>query len=124
VGDIEKLIKRKIDLEPFVIEDDRPRRRHRDDDEERAPRRTAPRSEFAEDGSRPAFVPSAPPVRAPRQAPKDPFFDQPYEADPNASPVWEKQAAVPAAPGSRSSISRFIKPRRKVAALLGGKVPT
>ena len=69
-------------------------------------------------------MPSAPPVRAPRQAPKDPFFDQPYEADPNASPVWEKQAAVPAAPGSRSSISRFIKPRRKVAALLGGKVPT
>ena len=124
VGDIEKLIKRKIDLEPFVIEDDRPRRRHRDDDEERAPRRTAPRSESTEDSRRPAFVPSAPPVRAPRQAPKDPFFDQPYEADPNASPVWEKQAAVPAAPGSRSSISRFIKPRRKVAALLGGKVPT
>jgi superfamily II DNA/RNA helicase len=124
VGDIEKLIKRKIDLEPFVIEDDRPRRRHRDDDEERAPRRPAPRSEFAEDSRRPAFVPSMPPVRAPRQAPKDPFFDQPYEADPNASPVWEKQAAAPAAPGSRSSISRFIKPRRKVAALLGGKVPT
>jgi len=54
----------------------------------------------------------------------DPFFDKPYEPDPAADPAWDhKSAAAPAAGASAASaspLSRFIKPKRKVAALLGG----
>lgn len=52
----------------------------------------------------------------------DPFFDKPYEPDPSADPVWEAKNATPAAApgGTGSGLSRFIKPKRKVAALLGG----
>ncbi len=62
----------------------------------------------------------APPARVPRpqraqHAPRDPFFDQPYQPPANdAAPAWE--AAVRPA-GSRSSISANIKTKRKVAAL-------
>ena len=50
-----------------------------------------------------------------RSAPRDPFFDQPYEASSSeAAPAWE--ASVQTRPGARS-ISANIKPKRKVAAL-------
>ena len=54
--------------------------------------------------------------------PSDPLFDKPYEPDPNADPVWEGKSSSTAAPAasSGSGLSRFIKPKRKVAALLGG----
>jgi superfamily II DNA/RNA helicase len=104
VGDIEKLIKKKIDLEPIELEDDRPRRRRFNDDE---PREAAP-----------AYA------NAPRRqsASSDPLFDQPYEAaDPEAKPDWEQAAATSTA--GKAGLSRFIKPRRKVPVLLGGKMP-
>ena len=108
VVDIEKLIKKKIELEAIEFEEDRPRerintgRRAWGEDDPRdvldAPRAPSPRS--------------APPTRAPRSAPRDPFFDKPYEAPTEAPPpAWE--------PGERPSgrISANIKPKRKVAAL-------
>ncbi|GAC1386187.1 MAG: hypothetical protein NVSMB30_32140 [Hymenobacter sp.] len=53
------------------------------------------------------------PHRAPA-APRDPFFDQPYESGASdAAPAWE--AAAKAAPAR--GISSNIKTKRKVAAL-------
>ena len=95
VVDIEKLIKKKIELEAIEFDEDRPRERI--------------------NTGRRAWGPShrsAPPARAPRSAPRDPFFDKPYEAPTEAPPpAWE--------PGERPSgrISANIKPKRKVAAL-------
>ncbi|MFL6626579.1 MAG: helicase-related protein, partial [Vitreoscilla sp.] len=112
VSDIEKLINKKIELEPFEVEDDRPRRppRPRFDDEprrEREPAYAAPRA--------PA------PVRAPApQKSRDPFFDRPYEASSTADKAeWEAITPAPTATG-RASISANIRAKRKVASLLGG----
>ncbi len=126
VGDIEKLIKKKLDLEPFELEDDRPRRAPRRDDETselqpvRPPRETAP--SFA--GDRPAAYT---PRFQPRAAPVDPFFDKPYEPSSTGSAAWEASpkvagaaGAAASAGGSRGGLSPNIKPKRKVAALLGG----
>jgi superfamily II DNA/RNA helicase len=129
VGDIEKLIKRKIDLEPIELEDDRPRRRRRDEDDDQpaaavpaADAATAPRAadRRPERGhERGAERGYDRPRRAPAP-PADPLFDRPYEASAQAEPAaWESAATArapsPARPGSPS-----IRPRRKVAALLGG----
>jgi ATP-dependent RNA helicase RhlE len=112
VGDIEKLLKRKIELEPIEFDEDRPRGRINDG-------RRAWR-EVGEVGD-PRDVLDAPPrERAPRQQrdfrppamPRDPFFDQPYQPPAvNAPPAWEA-AAKPA-----NRVSANIKPKRKVAAL-------
>jgi len=104
VGDIERLIKKKIEIEPFEFDDERPRRpprRQRDDDERREP----PERYVAE-------------RRAPAPAPADPLFDQPYEPSTSAAPQWE--ASQPAPINPRRTVSANIKPRRKVASLLGG----
>ncbi|QDL38797.1 DEAD/DEAH box helicase [Rhodoferax sediminis] len=114
VADIEKLIKTKIELEPLEFEEDTPKIRDqgRINDGRRAWR------DAGETGD-PRDVLDAPPARAPRpqrtsHAPRDPFFDQPYQAPANdAAPAWEAAAR---SPGSRS-ISANIKPKRKVAAL-------
>jgi superfamily II DNA/RNA helicase len=105
VSDIEKLIKKKLEIEPFEFEDERPRRprRNLDDDEPRAPRsEPPPRSE--------------PQRRAPMVAASDPFFDRPYEAKDSdaAAPVEMPSRPVPGRP------SLNIRPKKKVAALLGG----
>ncbi len=106
IGDIEKLIKRKIEPEAFELQDSRPprfeRRRH-DEDEASAPR-PAPRA---------AIRPLSPP--------KDPFFDKPYEASHvgDEPPAWEKAKVASPAKG----LSSYIKPKRQVAALFGGKKP-
>ena len=125
VADLEKLLKKKIDLEAVEFEEDRPRgrindgRRHWREEGEvgdprdaldvtaRSPR--APRPERPERSySRPA------------PAPRDPFFDQPYEAPKaDAPPAWES-TAKPA--GNR--ISANIKPKRKVAALFKAEPST
>jgi ATP-dependent RNA helicase RhlE len=112
IGDIEKPIKKKIELDAFELEDDRPRRslppRRRDDDYAAAPA----------ESRAPAAGNYAP---APRRLPsrsesRDPFFDKPYEPSASDAPAaWEK-AATPAA----ARLSPNIRPRRKVAALLGG----
>jgi superfamily II DNA/RNA helicase len=117
VADIEKLIRRKIDLEALELDSDRPPRRRRDEgwqDEGRRDDERSPAAQAAE--YRPRRSPEA--ARA-----ADPFFDRPYEADPNAEPTWENATAATPPAASRSSLSRFIKPKRKVATLLGGKVP-
>ena len=108
VSDIEKLIKKKIELEPFELEDDRPRRprpRAEVEPEEREARSVAP--------------PRVDPERRPPAKSADPFFDQPYEATATAAPAWEPMAKAGASSATRG-LSPSIKPRRKVAALLGG----
>jgi superfamily II DNA/RNA helicase len=105
IGDLEKLIAKKIDIEPFEL----------------ASERRAPTGRF-NDGQRawrdPSTASAAPaPVRAPRPArpSADPLFDKPYEpsASSSAAPAWETTPA----PSSRSALSPNIKPRKKVAAL-------
>ena len=118
MGEIEKLIKKKVDLEPFDLLDDRPRRRHERDDDER--RRDAPRGgERDSDVDQEAERRSVRPPRATAR-PVDPFFDRPYEPLASAEkPAWEPEAVGKPAAG----VSRNIKPRRRVAALLGGPTP-
>jgi ATP-dependent RNA helicase RhlE len=106
VADIEKLIKKKLDIEPLELDDDRPRRRERElerarDDEPRSPREFRP-------ASRPA----------PR-APVDPFFDRPYEPSAGSEPATWDATATAAAPAAR--VSSAAKAKKKVAALFGGK---
>jgi ATP-dependent RNA helicase RhlE len=145
MADIEKLIKKKIDVEPFEVEQPRrfsergerserdgersSYRRERRDDTDTRPDVAASGSAGAASGRegresfRDASRDSRPVRSAPRRAPQDPFFDKPYEPDPSADPVWEDKDAAPAQPGNggaSSGLSRFIKPKRKVAALLGG----
>ena len=100
VSDIEHLIKRKFEIEPIEFDGDRPRwRRPRADDEESTPR-----------------VPAT--ARAPQRARavEDPFFDRPYEPVGEGLPSWEP--ARTAAPVKGPSPN--IRPKRKVASLLGG----
>jgi ATP-dependent RNA helicase RhlE len=66
-----------------------------------------------------------PPERARRSSPPaDPFFDKPYEPTrTEAAASWEKGAAAPAAggvPAARGPLSPNIRPKKKVASLLGG----
>jgi ATP-dependent RNA helicase RhlE len=114
VGDIEKLLKRKIELEPIEFDEDRPRGRINDG-------RRAWR-EVGEVGD-PRDVLDAPARERERSLrpqrdyrtpamPRDPFFDQPYQPPAaEAPPAWEA-AAKPA-----NRVSANIKPKRKVAAL-------
>jgi ATP-dependent RNA helicase RhlE len=130
IADIEKLIKKKLDIEPFEVEAERRPsfRRERYADEGREGR-----SEGRFDGARPERAERAEPVRSrPPRASSDPFFDKPYEPDPAADPSWESKGGVAAATpvatsagsSASSSLSRYIKPRRKVASLLGGSGTT
>ncbi len=101
-SDIEKLIQKKIQLEPLELASERPRR----------PERTqAYPSEGAVDSAR-----SAPPVPRARP-PRDPFFDQPYVPSADAQAAWEKQPASSA----KSGLSPNIKPKKKIAALFGAR---
>jgi ATP-dependent RNA helicase RhlE len=132
MGDLEKLLGKKLELEALEFEADRrPAGRFNDGQrawqapegtegtegtEERRESRPPPRDrERAEargsDAARAA--PAARPPRAPR-APADPLFDKPYEpsAAGDAPPAWE----VAQRPTTRSA-SPNIKTRRKVPAL-------
>jgi ATP-dependent RNA helicase RhlE len=100
VADIEKLIRKKIDIESLSPEAERPRRRR---SEEADPR----------DG-----IGQEKPRYAPRRAsaPQDPFFSQPYDASAATEPPpWEAAAKTTKRVGS--SVSANIKSKRKVAAL-------
>ena len=117
LGEIEKLLKKKVEVEPFELEDDRPRRprRFEADDSPAVPdfvaERAAPVRERA---------PEAP--RRPPPASRDPFFDKPYEPSSNdAAPAWESaaRATTPHVP-TRTGLSPNIRPKKKVAMLLGG----
>jgi ATP-dependent RNA helicase RhlE len=108
VSDIEKLIKKKIEIEPFDLDDDRPRRppppREADSRDE------PPRSREARDPRPGRFEPR----RA--SPPADPFFDRPYEAQDSVVPAAWDEAVKPSS-GVRSP---NIRAKKKVAALLGG----
>ena len=128
IGDIEKLLKKKIELEAVEYEEDQPRgrintgRRHWGEDDPRdaidaaqppsarapaepLPSHREPREGRDGRGRRGGFVPA--------QISRDPFFDKPYETrSADSAPAWE---SAPKTAGR--SISANIKPRRKVAAL-------
>jgi ATP-dependent RNA helicase RhlE len=127
VSDIEKLIKNKLQVETFPLEDDRSRAHgtesRRDDrgdrgearhDDRRADRRPdrgfeRRREEVDPRDRRSSFRPA--------QVSRDPFFEKPYEAptaEQASAASWEASAkSVSARPG----LSANIKPKRKVAAL-------
>ncbi len=133
LADIEKLIKIKVELEAIEFPQDTPdiavqgrindgRRMYSDAarDDSRRPSRAHSGAvrDVAHEGQ---FARPARDERAPRRdytrppaAPRDPFFDKPYEPSvaPEVAPSWE------AAPRSGvRSISANIKPKRRVAAL-------
>ena len=127
LGDIEKLIKIKAEVEPFQV-DENPRPMGRFNDGQRhwqSESNEQADQSFVPDGGRPARPrdraagdagsrPARPPRSSPR-APADPFFDKPYEPTPvsaDTKPSWEA-AAKPAG----RALSANIKPRKRVAAL-------
>ena len=144
VSDIEKLIKKKIEVETLDLGGERERsdeRRGSDRGSERpsdrsaergsdrrsAPREAGPREGGSQggplwgrrDNAEQRDVSDSPRERRSsfRPAPvnRDPFFEKPYEASTaNVDAVWESTKPAGAA---RSSISANIKPKRKVAAL-------
>ncbi len=114
VGDIEKLLKRKIELEAIEFDEDQPhgrindgRRAWREAGEVGDPRDVLDAPRERERAARPQREYRAAP------APRDPFFDLPYEAPvTEQAPAWEA-GAKPAS----SRVSANIKTKRKVAAL-------
>ena len=131
VADIEKLIKTKIELEAVEFDEDQPdihkqgrfnegRRMYHTEgdggDNGRSGARHEGRGRSHSNERDDAYRSRAPrDYGRPAPAPRDPFFDKPYEPSPVAAestPSWEASAR----PASRS-ISANIKPKRKVAAL-------
>src|SRR4029079_17496486 len=115
VSDIEKLLGKKLEIEPLELDEDRRPplrdRARRDDDRESGDIRAARASREARlgGGTRPS-----------REAARndDPFFDRPYEPSAAPSdPAWEKP------PAAAARVSPNIKTKKKVAALFGAKVP-
>ena len=107
MSDIEKLIKKKIEVEPFEV-DEKPRSRYNDGHRERREREgREPRGREREDETsdrRERYRPA--PVS------RDPFFDKPYEEKAAQPAAWDANAKPAPARGAAS-----VKPRRKVAAL-------
>jgi len=109
IGDIEKLIKNKIELEAIEFDEDMPTGRINDG-----------RRAWGGDDPRDRIDP--PRERTPRfsAAPVDPFFNQPYQAPSEAAqPSWEKTTTSAAPKG----LSAYIRPKRKVAALFKADAP-
>jgi len=112
VADIEKLIKKKIEVEAIELGDERRGRGDRGERSDRGEREGGYRRRDED----PRDVLDTPRERRgfrPAPAPRDPFFDKPYEAaSAEAPPVWESQR-----PAGRPGVSANIKTKRKVAAL-------
>jgi ATP-dependent RNA helicase RhlE len=117
IGDLEKLLGKKLELEALELKSDRQPAGHFNDGQrawrsdeggERRERRE-PREARGEGRS-----PAARPARAPR-APADPLFDKPYEpsAPSESPPAWEASQRTSAG----RSLSPNIKTRKKVPAL-------
>jgi superfamily II DNA/RNA helicase len=131
VADIEKLVKKKIEIEALEFDEDQPQgrintgRRVWGEDDPRdvldAPadgQRQGERAAVAREGRarRESREPRDPRGFRPIAASRDPFFEQPYQAPAESTqPAWESSpsVSVPRGPGSSN-----IKPRRKIAALL------
>ena len=103
VSDIEKLIKKKIELEPLELDTSRPPRQ--------APRRDErPRRSWDDAPERRSSTYAAP------QTPRDAFFDKPYEPSITSGEApWESRVQPV------RGVSPNIKPKKKVAALFGAK---
>ena len=121
MGELEKLLKTKVELEHLDFEEERPRGRQNDgrrrwqNEETGDSRDDARRTRGQRHGSGSNAPGAAPPQ------PADPFFERPYapvEEATDAPPSWD----VPARP--RSGRSANIKPKRTVAALLKTSVPS
>src|SRR4051812_16989589 len=97
MADLEKLLKRKVEIEALAFDEDRPRGRINDG------RRTwRERGELGDprDGLEAQRERARPPRREdrPAQPQGDPFFGKPYEAPPaDVQPAWETAAKQPAA---------------------------
>jgi len=116
VSDIEKLIKQKIDLEPVEFDEDAPdiRRQGRINDGRRLYEHSSDAAS-ARSGSAGAGAHGERRRESsrPAPAPRDPFFDQPYQAPTEpVVPTWEASAKPV---GAR--VSANIKPRKRLAAL-------
>ncbi len=125
VSEIEKLTKKKIELEALELDErpvrQHPRRSHESDDGEQATTR-ASHSRVGADDAAPRASSKEPSSRPWRTAPKpaaDPFFDKPYEPDLTATPDWDA-STWPDAP-KRDLASPLMKSKKRVAALLGIK---
>jgi len=124
VADIEKLIKTKLQVENYPLEEDRSRgsvgegRREERSEGRRDDRREDRRPERGFERRREEETPrDRRSSFRPAQVSRDPFFEKPYEApslEQAAAASWE---ASPKTTASRSGISANIKPKRKVAAL-------
>jgi superfamily II DNA/RNA helicase len=118
MGDLEKLLGKKLELEALELEADKRPAGHFNDGQRawQQPETAREERDIRESrGSRPereARAPSSRPVRQPR-APADPLFDKPYEPSLAAevTPSWE------AAQKPTSRLSPNIKTRKKVPAL-------
>ncbi|WPB56035.1 DEAD/DEAH box helicase [Xylophilus sp. GOD-11R] len=105
-SDIEKLIAKKMELEPFEFEEERPRGRFNDG------RRLYQQDGAVDESDGQRAQPERPRPRSSGPA-RDPFFDRPYEsAGDTPEPAWEAKAAAPVRGHSAN-----IKPKRKVAML-------
>ncbi len=110
VAEIEKLIGKKVTLEPYLLDDDYDRRHRRYDSDfrnrdDQSPGRSGHSSRYA----KPALIPL------------DPFFERPYEPSVSADhkPVWEFENSIKSA--SNALVRHHnIKHRKKVGTLLGG----
>ena len=111
VADIEKLIKKKIEIEPIEFDDAPPPREFRERMRHDAPPRGEDRPpRYAAPAGR-TYSPPAPIV--------DPFFDRPYEPKAGSvEPAWEAKVVT-----QPRGLSPNIKPKKRVAALFGAKVP-
>ena len=112
VSDIEKLTKKKIDVEPFALEERSRGGGERYNDGHRERRERDGRDTRSRDRSRD----DEPQDRRERYRPvpvsRDPFFDKPYEAKAAEPASWDASAKPVPARGAAST-----KARRKVAAL-------
>ena len=122
VAEIEKLIKKKIELEPIELEEERPRGRFndgrrswREGEGASAPGGSAHRGVRSGSGGGSGHYRSS-------GASRDPFFDKPYESSGAAADTPASWEATPRATPARASISANIRPRRKVAALFKAPV--
>ena len=127
IVDIEKLIKKKIEIEPFELEDDRLRRPpRRYEDESPAPRASGVREMAERVIERAADRPDRPFRSSAPQRAADPFFDKPYEPTGDGQAAWEKadkaDQSMPAAVPSHAGrlLTADVRPKKKVASLLGG----
>ena len=118
VGDIEKLLKKKIDIETLAY-DDAPRPPSRSGYDSPRPERSEQRPERAPYGERTPRVSRG--GFRPAPVSRDPFFHKPYE-EPTAAAVAADWEATARAAAGRVGASPNIKHKRKTAALFRAPV--